>query len=68
MTTTTLYKTGYAIALTLRPDEQAGMVCQDQQSGDSHVLVWRIKQPAPEIVRLDDIVPWTGEGDTNESL
>lgn len=58
--TTTLYRNGDIIALKLKPEEAAGMVCQDQEPGKRHVKVHRTNQPAPELLHLDDIQPWHG--------
>lgn len=61
MTTHVLYRSGDIIVLKINPDQAAGMVCQDQQDGKQHVKVHRTNQPAPELLRLEDIAPWIGD-------
>lgn len=51
------YRSGDIIALALKPDVNAGMVAEDQVS-ETHVKIFRVNQPAPEYLRLEDIVPW----------
>lgn len=58
--TTALYRNGDIIALKIKPEQAAGMICQDQQPNKRHVKVFRTNQPAPELLRLEDILPWTG--------
>ncbi len=68
MTTTTraLYRCGDIVALTIKPEQAAGMVCQDQRADTRHVKVHRTDQPAPELLRLEDVVPWTGGNTCSE--
>lgn len=60
MTTFVRYRSGDIVALAVKPEQAAGMVCQDQQPDKQHVKVFRTGQPAPELLRLEDITPWAG--------
>lgn len=43
--------------LVLRVDpSQVCSVVENQQAGDTHVMIWRSGQPAPERVRNEDVM------------
>jgi hypothetical protein len=67
MTTTpkTLYRTIDLLALKLLPDQPFAPI-RDQQAGESYLYVWRPGQPAPELIRDEDVEVYGGVSCSNE--
>lgn len=57
-TTTTRAPFSTVDLLVLRIDAtQTCSVVENQWPGDTHVKIWRINRPAPELIRNEDVMP-----------